>query len=60
MAIDQNTTNLIVFAEQMATLLAKTIVDLKSVFAGDKTADAALADADANFQSIIDAKPPAP
>ena len=55
MAIDANTANLIVFAEQMAALLAKTIVDLKNVIAGSntQTVDAILADADATYQQII-------
>jgi hypothetical protein len=53
--MDPNTINLIVFAEQMAALLAKTIVDIKGVVAGSHTqsVDEILADADATYQSII-------
>jgi len=53
--MDPNTVNLIVFAEQMAALLAKTIVDLKGVFAGSntQTVDQILADADTTYQGII-------
>lgn len=61
--MDPNTVNLIVFAEQMAALLAKTIVDLKSVFSGSntQTVDQILADADATYQGIISSvQPPKP
>lgn len=61
--MDPATLNLIVFAEQMAALLAKTIVDLKNVISGSstQTVDAILADADATYQQIIaNAKPPQP
>lgn len=53
--MDPNTLNLIVFAEQMAALLAKTIVDLKGVISGSSTqaVDQILADADATYQQII-------
>lgn len=53
--MDPNTLNLIVFAEQMAALLAKTIVELKGVISGSNTqaVDQILADADANYQQII-------
>lgn len=53
--MDPNTVNLIVFAEQMAALLAKTIVDLKNVISGSstQTVDQILADADATYQTII-------
>jgi hypothetical protein len=53
--MDPNTVNLIVFAEQMAGLLAKTIVDIKGVVSGSHTqsVDQILADADATYQSII-------
>jgi hypothetical protein len=53
--MDPNTINLIVFAEQMAALLAKTIVDLKNVLSGSsaKAVDEILADADATYQQII-------
>lgn len=53
--MDPNTLNLIVFAEQMAALLAKTIVDLKNVISGSSTqaVDQILADADATYQQII-------
>jgi len=49
------TTALIVFAEQMAALLAKTIVDIKNVVSGSstQTVDQILADADSTYQSII-------
>jgi len=63
--VDPATVGLIVFAEQMAALLAKTIVDIKNVLGGasTQTADQILADADATYQKIIDAAknpPPAP
>jgi len=53
--MDPNTLNLILFAEQMAALLAKTIVDLKAVIQGSHTqsVDEILADADATYQKII-------
>jgi ABC-type xylose transport system substrate-binding protein len=53
--MDQNTLNLVLFAEQMAALLAKTIVDLKNVISGSntQTVDQILADADATYQGII-------
>lgn len=56
--MDPNTVQLIVFAESMAALLAKTIVDLKNVIAGSSTKPVAdiLADADASYQAIIDAR----
>jgi hypothetical protein len=55
MALDAGTVNLIVFAEQMAALLAKTIVDLKNVISGSstQTTDQILADADATYQTLI-------
>jgi hypothetical protein len=55
--MDPATVNLIVFAEQMAALLAKTIVDLKNVISGSntQTVDQILADADATYQGIITA-----
>ena len=60
---DASTVQLIIFAEQMAALLAKTIVDLKNVIAGanTQTVDEILADADTTYQSIITAAktPPA-
>lgn len=54
--MDPKTLQLILFAEQMAALAAKTIVDLKNVLSGSsqKSVDEILADADANYQSIID------
>lgn len=64
--MDPNTAGLIVLAEQLAALLAKTIVDIKSVFSSSNTAtvDQILADADAQFDQIIAnakaALPPAP
>jgi hypothetical protein len=58
-----DTTQLIIFIEQMAALLAKTIVDLKNVIGGSatQTVDQILADADATYQKIIAAakQPPA-
>lgn len=53
--MDPNTVQLIIFAEQMAALLAKTIVDLKNVIAGSSTKDTAtiLADADSEWNKII-------
>ncbi len=50
-----DTTQLIIFIEQMAALLAKTIVDLKNVISGSamQTVDQILADADATYQKII-------
>lgn len=59
--MDPNTLNLIVFAENMAALLAKTIVDLKNVISGSntQTVDQILTDADTTYQGIIAAaKPP--
>ena len=55
--MDQDTVQLVIFAEQMAALLAKTIVDLKHVIGGSntKTVDEILTDADATYQGIIDA-----
>lgn len=55
MAIDQQTLQLILFAEQMAALAAKTVSDLKNVLTGnsDKTADDILADADSTYNQII-------
>lgn len=54
--MDPATLQLIVFAEQMAALLAKTIVDLKNVIGGSSTqsVDAILADADATYAKIIE------
>lgn len=54
---------LILFAEQMAALAAKTIVDLKNVLTGNsaKTIDNILDDADSEYASIIaTAKTPIP
>ena len=55
--MDPQTLQLVVFAEQLVALAAKTIVDLKNVLTGSgtKTVDEILADADANYQSIIGA-----
>ena len=55
--MDPATIQLIVFAEQMAALLAKTIVDLKNVIEGSSTKDVPtiLNDADATYQKVIDA-----
>ncbi len=56
--MNPDTIQLIVFAEQMASLLASTIVELKGVIGGSNTKPVAdiLADADATYQSIIDAR----
>lgn len=53
--MDKSTVQLIVFAEQMAALAAKTIVDLKNVLTGNdaRNTDDILADADATYQQII-------
>ena len=57
------TIQLIVFAEQLAALLAKTVLDLRNVIQGSatQTVDQILADADTTYQKIIDAakQPPA-
>lgn len=55
--MDPKTVNLIIFIEQMAALLAKSIVDLKNVIGANSTKDVdmILADADATYQSIINA-----
>lgn len=53
--MDPNTVGLILLAEQMAALLAKTIVDIKNVAAGasSQTTAQLLDDADAKFDTII-------
>lgn len=53
--MDPKTLQLILFAEQMAALAAKTIADLRGVLSGssDKTTDDILADADATYRGII-------
>jgi len=53
--MDPKTLNLVLFAESMAALLAKTIVDIKGVISGSstQTVDQILADADATYQGII-------
>lgn len=55
--MDPATIQLVIFAEQMAALLAKTIVDLKNVISGSsaKAVDDILTDADATYQGIITA-----
>ena len=62
--MNPDTIKLIEFAESMAALLAKTIVDLKNVLSGSsaKAVDEILADADATYQEIIAAAtaPPTP
>jgi hypothetical protein len=61
--MDPRTLQLILFAEQMAGLAAKTIMDLRNVLSGasTKAIDDILDDADATYNKIIaDAKlPPA-
>jgi vacuolar-type H+-ATPase subunit E/Vma4 len=54
--MDPSTLNLILFAEQMAALLAKTVADIRATITGasTKAADDILADADATYQQIID------
>ena len=57
--MDPKTVNLVIFAEQMAALLAQTVLDLRNVIQGSSTkaVDDILADADATYQKIIgDAK----
>ena len=53
--MDPNTVNLIVFAEEMAALLAKTIVDIRNVItnANTQATDQILADADATWNNIL-------
>ena len=55
--MDPQTLQLVLFAEQLAALAAKTIVDLKNVLTGSSTKaiNDILADADATYQGIIDA-----
>lgn len=55
--MDPATIQLIVFAEQMAALVSKTIVDIKNVIEGSSAKDvpAILDDADATYQKIINA-----
>lgn len=54
--MDPATIALIMFAEQMAALAAKTFADVRAVITGasTQTADQILADADATYQTIID------
>lgn len=54
--MNPETIQLIVFAEQLAALLAKTVLDLRNVIQGSatQTVDQILADADATYQKIID------
>jgi hypothetical protein len=61
--MDPKTVQLILFAEQMASLAAKTIMDLRTVLSNSntKTVDEILDDADAMYQQIIaDAQNPPP
>jgi hypothetical protein len=53
--MDPKTVQLILFAEQMASLAAKTIMDLRTVLSNSntKTVDEILDDADATYQQII-------
>ena len=53
--MDPKTLQLIIFAEQMVGLAAKTIADLRGVIGGSsaKDTDAILADADATYRQII-------
>lgn len=54
--MNQGTVNLVIFIEQMATLLAKSIVDLKNVIGGSstKTTEEIISDADATYRQIIE------
>lgn len=57
--MDPKTLNLVLYIEQMAALVAKSVVDLKNVMSGSSTKTAAqvLDDADATYRQIIaDAK----
>ena len=61
--MDPATLQLIQFAESMAALAAKTIVDLKNVLSGSSTKaiDDIIADADATYAKVIaDATAPIP
>lgn len=53
--MDPATLQLVLFAESMAALAAKTITDLKNVLSGSSTKAVAdiLTDADQTYQSII-------
>ena len=55
--MDPKTLQLIIFLEQMAALVAKSIVDLKNVMASGNTQniDQIIADADATYKAIIEA-----
>lgn len=61
--MNPDTLKLVLFAEQMAALAAKTIVELRGVIEGSNTKDipTILDDADATYRKIIDAakQPPA-
>lgn len=61
--MDPNTLQLIVFIEQLASLVATSVVDLKNVISGasTKTVDQILDDADSTYDTIIAAAktPPA-
>ena len=61
--MDPKTLQLIIFLEQMAALVAKSIVDLKNVISSGNTqnVDQIIADADATYKAIIEAakNPPA-
>lgn len=59
--MDPQTLQLVIFAEQMAALAAKTVAELRAVLSGasTKATDDILADADTTYQQIIAAaKPP--
>lgn len=58
--MDPKTVQLILFIEQLASLVATSVTDLRGVIAGSstKTVDQILDDADATYDSIIaQAKP---
>ena len=54
--MDPKTVNLVVFIEQMASLAAKTALELKGLIDGSsgRTVDDILADADSTYKGIID------
>lgn len=56
--MNPDTVQLVLFAEQMAALLAKTIMELRGIISGSNTTPVAdiLTDADATYQAIIDGR----
>jgi hypothetical protein len=53
--LDPATISLIIFAEQMAALAAKTILQIRDLVSGNSglSVDQILADADSNYQTVI-------